>query len=83
MIIHEDAVLQFLQAAPPGVKYTAEEIGKAVRALVLKLTPEERAYPEGRLARNWASLRLNSLHRRGLIHKEGKKGRGASMKWWA
>ena len=73
----ETAVLQFLQANP-GTKYIAEEVGRAVRQLLAG----KELLLEGRLARNWANTRLNSLHRQGLIHKEGKKGHGATMKWW-
>jgi hypothetical protein len=75
----EAAILAFLKGNA-GTKYTTEEVGRAVRPTVMK---KDQLCQEGRVARNWASTRLNSLFRKHLVYKEGTKGRSQSMKWWA
>lgn len=74
----EAAVLNFLKEHA-STKFTTEEIGRAVRPLVMKADPGG----DKLIVRNWASVRLRSLLRRHLIQKEGTGSCGKQSNWWA
>lgn len=72
----ETAVLAFLQQTP-GIHFTTEEVGRAVRPLVMQ-------NPGGDvlIQRNWAAYHLRKLRLKHLVKKEGTGARGIQSKWW-
>ena len=74
----EAAALLFLKQTV-DTKFSTEDVGMAVRPLVMKKAQID---TDKRVVRNWANTVLNKLFKRGLVKKEGK-GRGTPTLWWA
>ena len=80
--VYEAAVLVFLKDHA-GIPFTAEDVGRKVRPLIMTPVAGKPVSRDPRVMRSWANALLNKLHRKGLILKTGHRGRGRSITWSA
>ena len=67
--IAEEAILKFLREHA-GMRFTTSEVGQEVRPLVITKGMHGRGVCEdSKIVMGWASVRLNSMHRKGLVQK--------------
>ena len=65
----ETAIIKFLQEHA-GMKFTTSEVGREVRPLVITKGMHGKGVCEdAKTVMSWASVRLNALHRKGLVQK--------------